>query len=113
MPQGKPSQAGEQVAEQSGEAQSAQKLYEMPDCLQNSDVLFSRTIHTQLARYRSLLGWLGQSAGASADSTLQASLGLPLAMSRRSASAPASTEGGPLPKPQRCTTSPVHASCFT
>ena len=26
MPQGKPSQAGEQVAEQSGEAQSAQKI---------------------------------------------------------------------------------------
>ena len=47
------------------------------------------------------------------DITLQASFGPPLATSSRSASAPASTEGGPPARPQMCNTSPVHANCFT
>ncbi len=45
--------------------------------------------------------------------TLLASIEEPLAMSRRSASAPASKDGGPPPRLHRCTTSPVHASIFT
>lgn len=44
---------------------------------------------------------------------LQASLGPPLATSSLSASAPASTEGGPPARPHMWTTSPVHANCFT
>ena len=113
MLQVKPSQAGEQAAEQSGEARPAHmqgqrcpSAYKIQMCNCNDSIMAS-ALTPFLAGLVCTICWK------IADSTLQAPLGLPLAMSRRSASAPASTEGGPPPKPQRCTTSPVHASCLT